>query len=58
MEAKGSPKAWSISRTSSGLAIRESPSPELNVEAVLSLVDRIAASGYLKVKEEGSSTTS
>ncbi len=42
----------SISRTSSGLAIQESPSPELNVEAVLSLVDRIAASGYLKVKEE------
>ena len=42
----------SISRTSSGLAIRESASPELNVEAVLWLVDRIAASGYLKVREE------
>lgn len=41
----------SISRTSSGLAIRESASRELNVEAVLRLVDRIVASGYLKVKE-------
>ncbi len=41
-----------ISRTSSGFAIRENPSPELNVEAVLSLVDRIVASGYLRVKEE------
>ena len=41
----------SISRTSSGLAIRENASPELNVEAVLRLVDRIAAGGYLRVRE-------
>ncbi|MHC4404426.1 MAG: DUF4910 domain-containing protein [Planctomycetota bacterium] len=41
-----------ISRTSSGFAIAENVSPELNVEAVLVLVDRIVASGYLRVKEE------
>jgi hypothetical protein len=41
----------SISRTSSGLAIAESPAPQLNVEAVLALVDRIVANGYLKVRE-------
>jgi len=41
-----------ISRTSSGFAIAENASPELNVEAVLALVDRIVASGYLKVREE------
>jgi hypothetical protein len=41
-----------ISRTSSGLAIAESPGPQLNVEAVLALVDRIVAAGYLKVREK------
>jgi hypothetical protein len=41
----------SISRTSSGLAIGENPSPQLDVQAVLNLVDRIAASGYLKAKD-------
>ena len=41
-----------ISRTSSGFAIDERPSPELNVEAVLALVDKIVASGYLKVEQE------
>ena len=41
-----------ISRTSSGFAIEENVSPELNVEAVLALVDRIVASGYLRVKQE------
>lgn len=41
-----------ISRTSSGFAIAESASPGLNVEAVLALVDRIVASGYLTVKEK------
>jgi hypothetical protein len=40
-----------VSRTSSGLAIDERPSPELNVEGVLALVDRIVASGYLRVKD-------
>jgi len=43
-----------ISRTSSGFAITENASPELNVEAVLALVDRIVASGYLRVKDENS----
>jgi len=38
-----------ISRTSSGFAIAKSASPELNVEAVLALVDRIVASGYLEL---------
>ena len=42
----------SISRTSSGLAIAESPAAQLNVEAVLALVDRIVANGYLKVREK------
>lgn len=41
-----------ISRTSSGLAIVESRSPQLDVAAVLALVDRIVASGYLKVREK------
>jgi hypothetical protein len=41
----------SISRTSSGLAIAEGRSPQLDVAAVLALVDRIVASGYLKVRE-------
>jgi hypothetical protein len=41
-----------ISRTSSGLAIAESPAPQLNVEAALVLVDRIVANGYLKVREK------
>jgi hypothetical protein len=40
-----------ISRTSSGLAIAENPSPEIGVPAVLSLVDRIVASGYLKAND-------
>jgi hypothetical protein len=40
----------SISRTSSGLAITENSSPELDVPAVLALVDRLVASGYLKAK--------
>jgi len=44
----------SISRTSSGFAIAENASPELNVEAVLALVDRIVASGYLRVRDENS----
>ena len=42
----------SISRTSSGFAIAESRSPQLDVAAVLALVDRIVASGYLKVREK------
>jgi len=42
----------SISRTSSGLAIVESCSPQLDVAAVLALVERIVASGYLKVREK------
>jgi hypothetical protein len=41
----------SISRTSSGLAVGENPTPQLEVQAVLSLVDRIVASGYLKAKD-------
>jgi hypothetical protein len=41
----------SISRTSSGLAIGENPSPQLDFQAVLNLVDRIVASGYLKAKD-------
>ena len=41
-----------ISRTSSGFAIAENVSPEINVEAALALVDRIVASGYLRVKKE------
>lgn len=43
-----------ISRTSSGLAIAENAALELDVEAVLELVDRIAANGYLKLKERPS----
>jgi hypothetical protein len=39
-----------ISRTSSGLAIADQVSPELDVDAVLALVDRIVANGYLRVK--------
>jgi hypothetical protein len=42
----------SISRTSYGFAIAESVSPQLDVAAVLALVDRIVASGYLKVREK------
>ncbi|NUQ66488.1 MAG: DUF4910 domain-containing protein [Pirellulales bacterium] len=38
----------SISRTSSGLAIGEKVSPELDVDAVLALADRIVADGYLR----------
>lgn len=41
-----------ISRTSSGFAIAETASPELNMEAVLALVDRIVTSGYLRTNEE------
>jgi hypothetical protein len=41
-----------ISRTSSGLSIAECPSPQLDVEAVLSVVERIAAHGYLAVSEK------
>ena len=39
-----------ISRTSSALAIEPSPSPQLDCGAVLALVDRIVASGYLRVR--------
>jgi aminopeptidase-like protein len=38
----------SISRTSSGLAIGDSATTGLDVEAVLALVDRIVANGYMK----------
>ena len=44
--------ATSISRTSSGLAIAENPSPHLDIQAVLALVDRIVAGGYLNVKTD------
>jgi hypothetical protein len=40
-----------ISRTSSGLAIADDPAPEIDIPAVLSLVDRIVASGYLKAND-------
>jgi hypothetical protein len=40
----------SISRTSSGLAISGSHSSQLDIRAVAALVDRIMASGYLRVK--------
>ena len=40
----------SISRTSSGMAIAENATLGLDVEAVLSLVDRIVANGYLKIQ--------
>jgi hypothetical protein len=39
----------SISRTSSGLAIADKASPELDLDAVLTLVDRIVANGYFHV---------
>lgn len=44
----------SISRTSSGLAIGQSAANGLAVDAVLTLVDRIVANGYLKVNIDSS----
>ncbi len=43
-----------ISRTSSGFAITENATPELDVDAVLALVDKIVANGYLRVKQNHS----